>query len=276
MEYPIIDAFVNAYLRNHWTGLGGAGRLPDGYQEVDHIYSSQDSPAQLFFLPYYVNAASVIEITAQLGNYSLTHNFAIFSTAYYSSICLLGGNANVDQYIAQIVNGTGYDTFSTKDTNKHTFILDIPSKKVTLDGIDFSLPTTWRGNPNYSNQLGLFGECPGKTRCTAMYFYGMKISENGEVLHEYVPCYETSTGTVGIYDIIANEFLTNVGVGSFGKGEDVSGGINLSDFVYRLSLPIMKCYPLVDALIRAGSGDQTAEDTEILRHYLTPLGIGGI
>ena len=51
-----------------------------------------------------------------------------------------------------------------------------------------------------------------------------------------------------------------------------------NDFPNRLKLPLPHYfpYPVIDALQRAAAGTQTADDTEILRHYLTPLGIGGI
>ena len=51
-----------------------------------------------------------------------------------------------------------------------------------------------------------------------------------------------------------------------------------TDIFSRTRLPIIRHYPyaLIDALQRASTGTQTADDTEVLRHYLTPLGIGGI
>ena len=51
-----------------------------------------------------------------------------------------------------------------------------------------------------------------------------------------------------------------------------------SDFPNRLKLPLLHYFPhpVIDALERAAAGTQTADDTEILKHYLTPLGIGGI
>ena len=47
---------------------------------------------------------------------------------------------------------------------------------------------------------------------------------------------------------------------------------------HRLKLPLPHYFPhpVIDALQRAAAGTQTADDTEILRNYLTPLGIGGI
>ena len=51
-----------------------------------------------------------------------------------------------------------------------------------------------------------------------------------------------------------------------------------TDIAHRLKLPLPHYFPhpVIDALQRAAAGTQTADDTEILRHYLTPLGIGGI
>lgn len=51
-----------------------------------------------------------------------------------------------------------------------------------------------------------------------------------------------------------------------------------TDIDKRLKLPMIHYFqhPVIDALQRAAAGTQTADDTEILRHYLTPLGIGGI
>ncbi len=53
---------------------------------------------------------------------------------------------------------------------------------------------------------------------------------------------------------------------------------NLTDFQSRLKLPLPHYFPhpVIDALISAADGQQTEEENEILRHYLTPLGIGGI
>lgn len=51
-----------------------------------------------------------------------------------------------------------------------------------------------------------------------------------------------------------------------------------TDIKNRMKLPVIHYFPhpVIDALQRAAAGTQTADDTEILRHYLTPLGIGGI
>ena len=51
-----------------------------------------------------------------------------------------------------------------------------------------------------------------------------------------------------------------------------------NDFHNRLKLPLPHYfpYPVIDSLKRASDGTMTNKDREILTHYLTPLGIGGI
>lgn len=53
---------------------------------------------------------------------------------------------------------------------------------------------------------------------------------------------------------------------------------NLTDIKNRLKLPMIHYFPhpVIDAIISAADGQHTEEEKEILRHYLTPLGIGGI
>lgn len=52
--------------------------------------------------------------------------------------------------------------------------------------------------------------------------------------------------------------------------------INMISHRLKLPLPHYFQHPVIDALQRAAASTQTSDDTEILRHYLTPLGIGGI
>ena len=67
-------------------------------------------------------------------------------------------------------------------------------------------------------------------------------------------------------NIMPNEYVININ-GSF---ED--------NFSHRLKLPLLHYFPhpVIDAIISAADGQHTEEEKEILRHYLAPLGIGGI
>ena len=53
---------------------------------------------------------------------------------------------------------------------------------------------------------------------------------------------------------------------------------NKNEIAHRLKLPLPRYFPhpVIDALISASDGQHMDEEKEILRHYLKPLGIGGI
>ena len=74
--------------------------------------------------------------------------------------------------------------------------------------------------------------------------------------------YEVATPTT--YQLTPTELINTIGI---------------KDTIHhRLKLPLPHYFPnpVIDALKRAETGTQTADDTKILQHYLTPLGIGGI
>lgn len=53
-----------------------------------------------------------------------------------------------------------------------------------------------------------------------IYYY--TIWEAGVLTHNFLPCYRKSDGEIGMYDIIAKQFLTNQGTGTFLKGSNIN------------------------------------------------------
>ena len=52
--------------------------------------------------------------------------------------------------------------------------------------------------------------------------YRARISNDYEVIRDYVPCYRKSDGVVGLYEKVTGQFLTNdADTGSFAKGADI-------------------------------------------------------
>ena len=68
----------------------------------------------------------------------------------------------------------------------------------------------WSKNPNTQFSPG----------ATAKY-YLCQIWENDVLVRDFVPCYRKADGEIGMYELVAGEFYTNAGVGSFTKGADV-------------------------------------------------------
>lgn len=51
--------------------------------------------------------------------------------------------------------------------------------------------------------------------------YSARISQGFEVIREYIPCYRKSDGTVGLYEKLTGQFLTNQGDGAFTVGPEI-------------------------------------------------------
>lgn len=54
-----------------------------------------------------------------------------------------------------------------------------------------------------------------------MTLYGARISQDGEIVREYVPCRRKEDGVIGLYELNTGEFLTNAGTGDFVAGADI-------------------------------------------------------
>lgn len=57
-----------------------------------------------------------------------------------------------------------------------------------------------------------------------LYSFTVRNS-NGDMVGNYVPCYNKETKEVGVYDIITNKWLPNNGTGSFTKGKNISRAV---------------------------------------------------
>lgn len=120
-------------------------------------------------------------------------------------------------------------TFDT--TNVHTYKLEVISGAVTLQ-LDNGSIYSGTCSGNLSQKVGLFcspsyGSNPSDIFETGKFrFHELIISESNNSsdippIHHYYPCYRKSDGVAGIYDVITDTFLTNVGTGNFLTGPEI-------------------------------------------------------
>ena len=81
--------------------------------------------------------------------------------------------------------------------------------------------------PNSINQttLKLFtrGDTPNTSYSnTHIKMYECKITSNGNLIRDFVPCVRKSDNEPGLYDRVNNVFYTNAGSGTFLKGNNAS------------------------------------------------------
>ena len=59
------------------------------------------------------------------------------------------------------------------------------------------------------------------TSARPITIYGARMTQDSEIVREYIPCYRKSDGEIGLYETFTGQFVTNAGTGTLTKGEDV-------------------------------------------------------
>lgn len=77
-----------------------------------------------------------------------------------------------------------------------------------------------------SNKTFAVGSLHGKAFCQ-FKLYSLVVTKAGNKVAEFVPCYNTESGEIGLYDLVTCEFFGNSGTGNFLKGSDVNPGSRL-------------------------------------------------
>jgi hypothetical protein len=108
-------------------------------------------------------------------------------------------------------------------TIPHTYTLSVSNGSVSLQ-LDDGVVRTASYSGDISQKVGLFCS-PSYTadpsaifQTSAYKFYELKIYEGSSIsnltlIHHYYPCYRMSDDVPGIYDVVTDTFLTNVGTG---------------------------------------------------------------
>lgn len=201
--------------------------LPIGYQQVAYVSAAKDVGAYID-LGFSFDTKAVIHISQYIDDGSVTaypfgaaESSGVFrcmlSSPYSQEVTFYGSRGT--SYIGAKVNFVlnDYNNFIA-NVEKNNFYLINKTNNETSDILDTQTEYTMSNNlylfaQNY-NGTARFG---GERRINQFKYY----DKNNELICELVPCYRKSDGEIGMYDIVRNTFLTNVGSGTFTKGPDV-------------------------------------------------------
>lgn len=181
-------------------------RLPEGYIEVEYIYTTDRTIIQTNFTPN-------ISQTKIVSEWKLNQ---IFSEKEGNSI--LGGNMSTGQYFLRFpsetsivrrfqaaVGGSSTYTIPSVLNRKIEITVDYTSRTFYVDNMSFSMGTvnTPAGPLNLFNnyaiaRYGAVGRC-----------YFCKIYSGAVLTADFVPCINPS-GQAGLYDTIGNTFYTSL------------------------------------------------------------------
>lgn len=187
--------------------------LPNGYQEVEYIKSTGSQYIDTGFIP---NQNTGIEIIADYTN--LTQSTLIASRTAI--------NQNAFGFLVISTGTTRYDygtnTYNIGTiTGKNTYKLD--KNLAYLNGqLIYTFPPT---TINSTFSLTMFSLNTGGTQgsyANGGKIYSCKIWDNGVLVRDFIPCYRKRDNVIGMYDMVNNVFYTNLGTGTFEKGDNVS------------------------------------------------------
>lgn len=206
--------------------------LPSEYQQVEYIESSG---SQYINTNFYPTPNSCIE--ANISACVSTTQRRFFGVSYGNDSCI---------GLALYTNGSGKYAWAWNDTQgnfkafgsnvsvipneKHYIKLDSKNNVAMLDSHSENMNTTRTKTSQRPLLINAWWQSSNLNVAVEFHsarYYNLKITDNGVVVRDYIPCYRKSDNVVGLYDMVSKQFYTNSGSGSF-----VAGAIYQEGFGY--------------------------------------------
>ena len=247
MQYPIIDNLIYAYLRNNWTGLD----IPETIN-INYYQEGSGDPSPTNIRPIYPGAVFDISgvDTPVYGGVLDTVNKQLILNYNFIEI------SDASDFVIY-TSGVGNTVFRKNVLPSGTAI-----ESNQVSNLFKFFPTALEPSIPNSNSfvLGISGN---------LY---IQTSNIGTV--EELDAFLSNNPLIIVYPLntVQSYIIDQSEIAKY-----LNGNI-MNDIKNRMKLPMIHYFlhPVIDAIISAADGQYTEEEKEILRHYLTPLGIGGI
>lgn len=202
--------------------------MPSGYTRLDYIESSG---TQYIDTGYVVNSNTTISLKGgqSTGSGGL---LGVRNNDNTNVLFIASGSNKITLYYGRSVPLASSETTGIVDNN------------ITLTPTQFYLNKTLIGtySPTYQNlNLCLFAlNTNGVINAySSSRIYYLKISENGVLVRNLIPCKRNSDSAIGMLDLKHNVFYENQGTGTFTYGTEYVNGIELciigdhQDYIYK-------------------------------------------
>lgn len=188
--------------------------LPDKYQKVEYIQSNGSQYINTGIIPSNTTGMLLdFGMTSTTGDtiYVGTRGASTdtrFWIAYTSGI-YMGFNTN---------NFGSSISVNTRHKASNNYFND---RKKILDDSVFGTITSTLANQTYPIFIFAFNKNGSPSNNSSYKLYNLKISNNLDIIADYVPCYNRYTNVIGVYDIASGIFLTKSTGNDFGKGSNI-------------------------------------------------------
>lgn len=168
--------------------------LPSGYRELIYIQSTGSQYINTDFVPTSnTQIDAEFQVTSNIGNKNL---FGGDTTAYVF-------DSMTDTSIEYSVGDSGWKTIDVSSIITK-FSVSINKNRILFNN---SLIASFSQTITSTNPLCIFLRYGG-TAYSSAKLYSFKIYESGILVHDYKPC-ENSSGIVGLYDVISDNFYSS-------------------------------------------------------------------
>jgi len=200
----VTDAFIASVRKV--TGFEAGGNIPANVEEDASLRSSQ---RQAINTGYLVNADSRIEVDFAFNQHTnaLERVFGATACAVYPFGLYANSSDATWGYFCFAAGSGTYNTMVPVDVARHTAIVDMKKKWVLF--VTGSTTNYWADIAAAPSgavwPMALFGEAGDASFTTAqrlsnLRIYSVKISENGQLVHHYLPY--KSADQVGLRDVV--------------------------------------------------------------------------
>ena len=115
-----------------------------------------------------------------------------------------------------------YDSQRYKFTlSSEKFMISKVSNKLLLNNVEFATCSVVTFVSNYPIRLFAYNRGGSIGEKIAAKLYGLKLSDNGSDVANFIPAKRNSDGVVGLYDLVSKSFFTNAGTGTFTAGSEI-------------------------------------------------------
>lgn len=193
------------------VAVSGGKLLPDEYQRVEYIENT--------------NTALINTGWKRKGSLSIEIE-ASFTGGQSQVGILLGFSENVANWFGITSNNevgvglaAGTVLANTLYSNKNKYLVTFSDSATSVVCGEDS--ATRSGSASSSLYLCIFANEAKSYNCKAKV-YSVKISDSNTLIRMLIPCYNTNTNAIGLYDVINGTFYGNANnSGNFTKGSDV-------------------------------------------------------
>ncbi|MBQ8891875.1 MAG: InlB B-repeat-containing protein, partial [Bacilli bacterium] len=212
--------------RDGYTFIGWS-YLPNDYVQLDYIESYGYQYIDTLYKP---SANTGIEAEYQFTSLNTQQRlFGIESdnNSFPLSYSFYINGSSKWAYAYKNGSGNWVSTNINADTNRHKLMFNVENKKIMIDNSQIyynDISGLITNTTNYNLLIFASQRDSGIIEYGRLKLYKFKIYENGELVHNYIPCKNTLTSKIGLYDIITGDFYSGLGFLSLLGGDSIVVG----------------------------------------------------